>query len=31
VKLTMTNGRSFAIGTDEPDNLIAFLENARRS
>jgi len=27
----MTNGRSFAIGTDEPDNLIAFLENARRS
>jgi hypothetical protein len=31
VKLTTTNGKSFAIGTDEPDKLVAFVENARRS
>lgn len=30
VRLTMINGRTFAIGTDEPDTLAAFLENARK-
>jgi len=31
VKLTMLNGRSYAVGTDEPEKLVAFLEAARRA
>ncbi|MFZ1946457.1 MAG: hypothetical protein WAW06_02840 [bacterium] len=31
VKLRMLNGRSYAIGTDEPDKLLAFIERARRA
>lgn len=31
VKLTMLNGRSYAVGSDEPEKLIAFLESVRRS
>jgi hypothetical protein len=31
VKLTMPNGRSYAIGTDEPEKLVAFIERARRA